>query len=403
MQHSPSSKLLFVSICSLTKAGGGHGEYDPGEAIASESTPRLARKLLWRREQIRQLAAESTDATWQGVPLPELEYNRHLAQGPDFGGNSSAQYQPAVERYQGRFFLGLGSDRAEALQSSPHHLLLLSGLYGVLRPFEPIQLYSCPLASRVAQLWREDRILTDILCSYVVERSIERIIDLTAVDAYRRLIDWEEVSGYGPQVLHCFHVMGAGDYALIPFGQALRNRLLGMSEGELLALEPEHRMDSIVFRELPAPGGGFPDEAAAIMASQFEEDVVEAHSVESVGEVLGGGNPESSGSGAERSWRFAALSGFRKDVWRQPQLFERLANAIMEICEDPMASITASNTGSSWYCAESMPLTFSITATQGWSKPSTIAYSLYSDSRLSSFTSYFGLPAFLARPATEYG
>lgn len=157
--------------------------------------------------------------TWQGVALPELEFNRHLDQGRDFRGDGRARYRPAVERYEGRFFLGMGSDRAAALRASPHHLLLLSGLYGVVRPFEPIQLYSCPLASRVAGLWRDDDVLTDVLSSYVVEHSIGRIIDLTAVDAYRRLVDWEEVSGCGVQVLHCFHVMGAGDSALIPFGR----------------------------------------------------------------------------------------------------------------------------------------------------------------------------------------
>ena len=335
MRYSPSSKVLFLSICSLTKAGGGNHEYDAGEAIASELAPRLAGKLLWRREEVRKLVGETTDVTWQGVALPELEYNRRLARGPDFGGDREARYRPAVERYDGRFFLGLGPDRADALRASPHHLLLLSGLYGVLRPFEPIQLYSCPLDSRVARLWRENEVLTDVVSTYVVERSIERIIDLTAVDAYRRLIDWEEVSGYGVEVLHCFHVMGAGDYALIPFGQTLRGRLLGMPEGELLGLEPETRMEGIVFRALPAPGSGFPDEAA-ITASQVEEDIVEAHVIESVGEVLGGGNPESSARSGDGRWRFAALSGFRKDVWRQRNLFERVANAIVEVCKDPM-------------------------------------------------------------------
>ena len=222
MRYSPSSKVLFLSICSLTKAGGGNHEYDPGEAIASELTPRLAGKLLWRREQVRNLVGEKSEVTWQGVALPELEYNGRLTRGPDFGGDCAARYRAAVERYEGRFFLGLGSDRADALRASRHHLLLLSGLYGLLRPFEPVQLYSCPLVSKVARLWREGGVLlTDVLSSYAVDRSIERIIDLTAVDAYRRLVDWEEVTGYGVEVLHCFHVMGAGDYALIPFGQTL--------------------------------------------------------------------------------------------------------------------------------------------------------------------------------------
>ena len=71
-----------------------------------------------------------------------------------------------------------------------------------------------------------------------------------------------------------------------------------MAEGELLALEPEHRMDGVVFRALPALGSGFPDEAAAVAASQAEEDIVEAHAVESMGDVLGGGNPDASAGAA---------------------------------------------------------------------------------------------------------
>ena len=322
MPYSPSSKVLFVSICSLTKAGGGDHEYDGGEAIASELAPRLTGKLLRRRERVRNLVRETSEATWQGVALPELEYNRLLEWGPDFGGECTARYRPAVERYDGRFFLGLGVDRADALRASRNHLLLLSGLYGVLRPFEPIQLYSCPLVSGVARVWREGGVLTDVLNSYVVERCIERIIDLTAVDAYRRLVDWEEVAGYGVEVLHCFHSMGAGDYALIPFGQTLRARLLGMPEGALLALEPETRMEGIVFRALPAPASGFPDEAATVAASRLEEDIVDVHATESVDEVLGGGNPEPSAGGGDDHWRFAALPKFRKDVWREPKLFD---------------------------------------------------------------------------------
>ena len=49
---------------------------------------------------------------------------------------------------------------------------------------------------------------------------------------------------------------GVGDYALIPFGQALQGQLIGMTEGDLLALEPEQRMDGIVFRALTTPGVG---------------------------------------------------------------------------------------------------------------------------------------------------
>ena len=93
-----------------------------------------------------------------------------------------------------------------------------------------------------------------------------------------------------------------------------------MPEGELLALEPETRMEGIVFRALSAPGSGFPDEAAAIAASRLEEDIVEVHAIESVGEVLGAGKPEPSASGGLRPCRnFERTSGASRNCssgWR---------------------------------------------------------------------------------------
>ena len=82
MRYSPSSKVLFISICSLTKAGSGNHEYNAGEAVASQLTPRLASKLLWQRKQVRKLVRETSDVTWQGVSLSQLEYNRNLVRVP---------------------------------------------------------------------------------------------------------------------------------------------------------------------------------------------------------------------------------------------------------------------------------------------------------------------------------
>ena len=81
MRYNPSGKVLFCSICSLTKAGGGNNEYDVSEGIASGLTPRLAGKLHWHRERVRRLVGETSEVTWQGVALPELEYTRRLARG----------------------------------------------------------------------------------------------------------------------------------------------------------------------------------------------------------------------------------------------------------------------------------------------------------------------------------
>ena len=74
------------------------------------------------------------------------------------------------------------------MAESKHHLLLLSGLYGLLRPLEPIQLYSCPLKYQIAEFWDEDDLLTDVFCEYIRNQRIAKVIDLTAMDAYRKLI-----------------------------------------------------------------------------------------------------------------------------------------------------------------------------------------------------------------------
>ena len=97
----------------------------------------------------------------------------------------------------------------------------------------------------------------------------------------------------------------------------VRGRLLGMPEGELLALEPETRMEGIVVRAPSAPGSGFPDEAAALAASRLKEEMVEVHAIELVGEVLAGGNREPSASGGDGDWwpcqNFERTSDARRD------------------------------------------------------------------------------------------
>ena len=94
---------------------------------------------------MRQIVRSKADLELQGNLLSEHNFNRALNKGTDFGGHHTADYLPAVHRYDGRFFLALGTDGRKNLDGSRHHTLFLSGLYGLLCPSEPIQLYSCPL------------------------------------------------------------------------------------------------------------------------------------------------------------------------------------------------------------------------------------------------------------------
>ena len=332
--------VLFLTICSLNKSGGGEPAYDEGAAITSVLPQDLKAQLLERREVARQLVTGDATLEWQGVSLSELDFNRGLNRGVDFGGRRTAVYLPAVHRYDGRFFHALGADGRKKLAESGHHTLFLSGLYGLLRPSEPIQLYSCPLSAQVAELWDSNSLLTKLLCEYIERCNIEKIFDLTAVDAYRRLIDWRQVvEDTGAKVLHCFDAMAAGDYALISFGQVLASSLLDLSEDELLGVRPETEMGSIRFRSLPQPSPGDPEEEAAIRSARQEEDILQPLPLASLGEALRGGNPVSlasdDGSGSE--WSVKVASGIYRKVGRGRNLFERTLRAAVEICRDPLS------------------------------------------------------------------
>ena len=217
VKKEPKSRVLFLTICSLTKARDGEPDYDDGQGIAA-ALPDFKDRLLERREEVRRFVKSTTTVDWQGVPLSQLEFNSDLRKGADFGGRHTSAFMPAIHRYQGRFFQALGEEGKKRLCESQHRTLFLSGLYGLLRPLEHIQLYSCPLLAEISKVWRRDSLLTELLREYVRKDGVRKIFDLTALEAYRDLVDWQSVSADDVEVLHCFDTMGPGDYALTSFG-----------------------------------------------------------------------------------------------------------------------------------------------------------------------------------------
>ena len=161
------SAILFLNTCSLTKRRGGGPHYDETEAITSSVCAELGSRLRARREEVRGLVKGNRELEWQGVSLADLEFNHDLAKGVEFGGRRTAVYLPAIDRYQGRFFQALGDGGRQALRGRRHGALIVSGLYGIVRPTEGIQLYSCPLSAEVAETWDRDSLLTDLLSEYV--------------------------------------------------------------------------------------------------------------------------------------------------------------------------------------------------------------------------------------------
>ena len=335
MSYQPSSMVLFLTNCSLTKALGGGAGYDAGQAITSVLPNSLGERLLKRRASVFQLVKNATDFEWQGTSVSELAFNRELTLGPDLGGRRTAAYLPALDRYEGRFFQALGAEGKQRLVESEHHTLFLSGLYGLLRPMEPVQLYSCPLAPSVAESWRKEALLTDILCDYIKRFGIARIIDMTAIDAYRRLIDWEKIAATKTDVLHCFDEMAAGDYALTSFGKCLAAELLGLSEDGIVDLPSEHQIETVILRSLRETVPGLPEENA----SEFAVETVPRLPAESVEVKIAEETPENlptqPPAPARLPWQLAYTSRFQKDVRGNMGDFTRISQATLDICRDP--------------------------------------------------------------------
>jgi len=206
--YQPETKVLMVTICSLNKKAGGSSKYDETQALASKLVRTRDDLLKARREAFDLLF--SGQIKWQGIPLGNLKYNKELRLGKDFGENiEDVKYLPAIYRYDGRFYTALGRDGRDKLLRSKHHVLIMSGLYGLVTTAEPIQLYSMPIerGSKVQEIWKRNKVLTRVLVEYAQLNRIKRIFDFTARSDYRELIDWDFVANAtGAEVFRRFRL-----------------------------------------------------------------------------------------------------------------------------------------------------------------------------------------------------
>jgi len=257
-----TDQILFISICSAQKNQGGKIGYDRNSSIVSKLRPETQTRLLKLRDTIR---SRLKKLEFDGFQLSDE--NNNLQKSEDFDGAASdiAQYLPAIDRYNGRFYnsnTGLGVKNQDnktgkvLIALKGYHLLILSALYGIVESHEPIQFYSCPIDHKsidVQKLWRSSNILSDAIVDYFNFQSsnknsqILRIYDLTAMKVYRDLVDWQHVRyKTGAEVVHCYHKKLAGDKAIEVFAAFFRDYLLQYSPQELLSLKLENE---ITFKE----------------------------------------------------------------------------------------------------------------------------------------------------------
>ena len=244
----PDSPILILIIDSFHKRKDGEFEaYDSSAAItASKISEANKRKIQQNRQEIFKLLKKDA-IKWRDCE-DELSLNKDLKLGKDFLGNDeTARYLPALDRFWGDFYEGLGEDGKTQLARSHHHVLILSALYGLLRPFEHIQYYACQFGDKnlAYDIWTKDQEISQILEDYIQKNNIKKVFDFTSCEVvgYHECINWDSIiKSQGIGVLHCYHQFARRDQALKHFGHFVKNQILSESVDKLLSIKP----DSIV-------------------------------------------------------------------------------------------------------------------------------------------------------------
>ncbi|SAI87645.1 hypothetical protein MBBA_0769 [Methanoculleus bourgensis] len=265
LSYSPTSQTLFVFICSGTKDDESPrtAYYDPNSSILN-TLPAVRQNLIDHRQKAYDLVKMLYNS---GARLTTNPYNENLVFGPDLGGIKEGKYLPALNEYIGRFYneSGLGPDRFEKIVSSGHHVLIISGLYGIIYPNELIQLYESPLEDipEIQTLWGDD-VLTNIIAEYIKAKNIRFVIDLTGQQEYRNLVDWSAIKELaGSTVFHVHSEHFAGAEGLCFIGKFTRNVLLNMHESDFERVEGLYIKDSCCLSPSVIPPEGWPMEESA--------------------------------------------------------------------------------------------------------------------------------------------
>ncbi|MGB4298432.1 MAG: peroxide stress protein YaaA [Candidatus Saccharicenans sp.] len=186
-------------------------------------------------------------------------FNRGLVKGPDFNGDDySGLYLPAGLRYIGRFFREVrGSlsddDTLKLWQRScgRYQVLIVSGLFGLVSPFDPIQEYTCHFTDRILGtstglqiIWRN--VLAEIICHLTQDTGSGckvKLFDLLSEESYQDAFDW----GLIYKNANCFHrayKLKAGPETLINSASFFKNEFFDGKEEP-----PEFCRDTFIVRK----------------------------------------------------------------------------------------------------------------------------------------------------------
>ncbi|MCY4244660.1 MAG: peroxide stress protein YaaA [Gammaproteobacteria bacterium] len=257
---------LILTICSNHKRlKGAVSQYDSSARKITDVLPDdMGEKIIDARK--RAFEHIKTQAKRDGKRLADMEYNKDLVKGPDIdpqhATKRTAFYVPAIKQYDGRFFknfhdvVGDGCDYGCLGGATENHLLIVSGLYGLLTPTEPIQRYNCdiPDVPEIKWIWKEESLLTNLLISYMKTSGVNRVFDFMADDSYRHLVEWEEIkSQTGCDIFYSRSKQQEGVDILPQLGHVAGLFLTGTAKKELSGIKPNDSEMEISFSTTPLP------------------------------------------------------------------------------------------------------------------------------------------------------
>jgi len=232
------------------------GKTDAGGTIFKEQiffqilSSVLQNELLEKRKVLRKYLKnyQITDFKFKEGNRGDRQENMALIDGSDFGGNDQGLvYLPAYQRYKGRFFGQLDKKDWDKCKQFGYHVLILSGLYGLLSPNDSIQNYDCHLTDRIIDQSNQNELstiknlwgnfLTEALKEFIKNNKITRIIDLLSEEDYQSAIDWMSISGV--KVLHRIFAKQSGRDAIPNMCKFLKYEILLKKPEELEIKENE--------------------------------------------------------------------------------------------------------------------------------------------------------------------
>jgi len=151
-------------------------DYDTPISVANASQPRFVKEAGALIEVLQEKTPAEISALMKLSPaLAELNAQRYLDWEPVFDDEHA---RPAIHAFNGDVYEGLdaGSLSARELAWTQEHLVILSGLYGALRPLDMMRPYRLEMGTRLAvgktrnlyEFWG------DTIASYLNERLAEQ-------------------------------------------------------------------------------------------------------------------------------------------------------------------------------------------------------------------------------------